>query len=212
MLRGFWREAPRVAGAHLDAIDDGGHWLSRYPVPADADPAEVYGAHLTQVRLAVQDQGIGIAAEDQARLFPDFRQSDEGRTKAHPGTGMDLALVRRLVGAAGARPRPEPASRSAGPDRHAHGPGLRSGKGQIDAELRAQGKRQEQQSRQQQDEDNDHLPGRPEHAALRLSASLTFRLVVVPLDCEEHADPQHNEFECNEDGRHPFHDVDVPEK
>lgn len=53
------------------------------------------------VRVEVQDQGIGIATEQQSLLFSDFRQLDEGSTKAYQGLGMGLALVRRLVEAQG---------------------------------------------------------------------------------------------------------------
>ena len=52
-------------------------------------------------RVEVQDQGIGIAAEKLSLLFSDFRQLDEGSTKAYQGLGMGLALVRRMVEAQG---------------------------------------------------------------------------------------------------------------
>jgi signal transduction histidine kinase len=45
--------------------------------------------------LTVADSGIGIKAEDMARLFTDFEQLDEART--HGGTGLGLALTRKLV-------------------------------------------------------------------------------------------------------------------
>ena len=52
-------------------------------------------------RLEVEDSGIGIQAENIARLFTEFQQLDSGLTKAHPGTGLGLALTRRLVQAQG---------------------------------------------------------------------------------------------------------------
>ena len=55
-------------------------------------------AHL---RIEVQDTGIGIAAADLPRLFVEFQQLDAGSTKQHPGTGLGLALTRRLVQAQG---------------------------------------------------------------------------------------------------------------
>jgi PAS domain S-box-containing protein len=47
--------------------------------------------------LSVSDNGIGIKAEDMARLFTDFEQLDAGIARRHTGTGLGLALTRRLV-------------------------------------------------------------------------------------------------------------------
>jgi PAS domain S-box-containing protein len=51
--------------------------------------------------LTVEDTGIGIANEDIARLFVDFQQLEGGATKRHAGTGLGLALTKRLVEAQG---------------------------------------------------------------------------------------------------------------
>ncbi|HEU4726254.1 MAG TPA: response regulator [Kofleriaceae bacterium] len=48
-------------------------------------------------RLEVQDTGIGIAPEDLGRLFVEFQQLEAGVAKRHQGTGLGLALTRRLV-------------------------------------------------------------------------------------------------------------------
>ena len=52
-------------------------------------------------RLEIEDNGIGISVEDQARLFTEFQQLDTSYTKQHQGTGLGLALTRRLVEAQG---------------------------------------------------------------------------------------------------------------
>jgi PAS domain S-box-containing protein len=51
--------------------------------------------------LTVEDTGIGIAPADLGRLFVDFQQLEEGATKKHSGTGLGLALTKRLVEAQG---------------------------------------------------------------------------------------------------------------
>jgi signal transduction histidine kinase/DNA-binding response OmpR family regulator len=49
------------------------------------------------VRFEVTDTGIGIAPEDQGRLFHDFQQLPAGPTRRQEGTGLGLALSKRLV-------------------------------------------------------------------------------------------------------------------
>jgi signal transduction histidine kinase len=54
-------------------------------------------------RLEVQDTGIGIAPQDIERLFQDFHQLDAGLSKEVQGTGLGLALTKRLVEAQGGK-------------------------------------------------------------------------------------------------------------
>ena len=49
------------------------------------------------VEIAVQDFGLGIAKQHHRLIFEEFRQLDAGPTRAFGGTGLGLALVRRLV-------------------------------------------------------------------------------------------------------------------
>lgn len=47
--------------------------------------------------ISVQDQGIGIAPEHQARIFTSFEQVHKGDTRKYGGTGLGLSISRSLV-------------------------------------------------------------------------------------------------------------------
>jgi signal transduction histidine kinase len=68
------------------------------------------GVHLTcergddgQVRLAVTDNGPGIAPDQQAVIFEKFRQVDQSATREHHGTGLGLAIAKELTQLLGGR-------------------------------------------------------------------------------------------------------------
>ena len=49
------------------------------------------------IEFAVADSGIGMTAEQQAKLFQDFIQADSLTTRRYGGTGLGLALSRKLA-------------------------------------------------------------------------------------------------------------------
>jgi PAS domain S-box-containing protein len=48
-------------------------------------------------RIEVEDTGIGINAEAIGRLFVEFQQGDSGTAKKYAGTGLGLALTKKIV-------------------------------------------------------------------------------------------------------------------
>ena len=61
------------------------------------------GAGSGEIVFEVRDTGIGIAPEQQARIFHEFEQADGGSARKFGGTGLGLAISRRIVERMGGR-------------------------------------------------------------------------------------------------------------
>ena len=57
----------------------------------------------SSVEIAVTDTGIGIAPEDQAAIFEEFRQVGSDETRKQEGTGLGLTLAKKFVELHGGR-------------------------------------------------------------------------------------------------------------
>lgn len=73
--------------------------------PAGGRVRVTAGAQAGEVRLAVQDSGAGIPAEELGRIFERFYQVDKSRGAAggRASSGLGLAIARQLAEAHGGR-------------------------------------------------------------------------------------------------------------
>jgi len=65
--------------------------------PPGGDVHVMAKRHGDDLRIQVEDTGIGIAREDLEHIFDEFYQVDGSYSRNYGGTGLGLALVRRMV-------------------------------------------------------------------------------------------------------------------
>jgi len=86
----------RIRQILFNLLSNAVKFTERGEVIVRAGTAPVGGGRM-RVTLAVKDTGIGLDAEQQARLLQPFSQADSSTTRRYGGTGLGLSIVRRLA-------------------------------------------------------------------------------------------------------------------
>jgi signal transduction histidine kinase len=92
---------PQLLGQAIDNLIDNASKYSAAGTPITVEVGRE-GAHVT---VAVQDEGLGIDAEDLAHVFEPFFRSAKSRRR--PGVGLGLAVVERIATVFGGTVRAE---------------------------------------------------------------------------------------------------------
>jgi signal transduction histidine kinase/ActR/RegA family two-component response regulator len=95
-------DAGRLRQVLLNLVGNAIKFTDRGAVRVEVDQLGAENGR-TRLRFAVVDSGIGIAAEDQERLFKEFSQLDLSATRRFGGSGLGLVIAKRIVGAMGGR-------------------------------------------------------------------------------------------------------------
>ena len=94
--RHFLGDPGRIRQTMLNLVSNAVKFTDRGHILVEAHARQSPGG-LTLVRIAVQDTGLGIAPDQQDRLFERFQQGDASTTRRFGGTGLGLAIVKDLV-------------------------------------------------------------------------------------------------------------------
>ena len=92
-----WADPDRIEQVLVNLLDN----AIKYSHPGGTVKVSVHGEPGQPVRVRVQDEGVGIPAEDLVRIGQRFYRADKARSRAEGGSGLGLAIAQALVQAHG---------------------------------------------------------------------------------------------------------------
>jgi signal transduction histidine kinase len=92
-----WADPDRIEQVLVNLLDN----AIKYSRPGGTVMVIVAGDQGQPVRVQVQDEGVGIPAEDLGRVGHRFYRADKARSRTEGGSGLGLAIAQALVQAHG---------------------------------------------------------------------------------------------------------------
>ncbi|HIJ61275.1 MAG TPA: response regulator [Rhodospirillaceae bacterium] len=92
----------RIGQALLNLVTNAEKFTEQGSIVVAVDRAETRDNDVV-LAFSVTDTGIGLTADQQARLFKSFQQADDSITRKYGGTGLGLAITKQLVELMGGR-------------------------------------------------------------------------------------------------------------
>lgn len=100
--RRFLGDPDRIRQVVLNLLGNALKFTERGHVLVSVERVREVG-EIFEFQVNIEDTGIGITEDKQARLFERFSQADSGITRRYGGTGLGLAISRKLVELMGGR-------------------------------------------------------------------------------------------------------------
>lgn len=89
-----WGDAEKLRQVLLNLVSNAVKYTEQGGVTVRLETASIDSSHV-QVRVQVQDTGVGISQEEQEHIFDPFVQA--GKLSSQKGTGLGLAITRKFV-------------------------------------------------------------------------------------------------------------------
>jgi PAS domain S-box-containing protein len=87
----------RLRQVLVNLIGNANKFTERGEITVEVAAADAAPGEFIVLAFAVRDTGMGIAAEDQQRIFEPFSQAHAGTRRTHGGAGLGLAICAQLV-------------------------------------------------------------------------------------------------------------------
>lgn len=95
--RYIWTDSVRLRQILINLLNNATKFTDKGEVELKVESLEKLNSEITKLRFSVKDTGIGIAKENQKKIFQAFSQEDSSTTRRFGGTGLGLAITNKLL-------------------------------------------------------------------------------------------------------------------